>query len=366
MKKTEANIYADPAQDAAISNFEKEIIIYAETEGMHMGMQNKPDSQQSLHPFVKSIESKVQHLHEKNHQAQLPIHGRVVASKLQTDTKEKIKGLQPKLYDMEHKIKQLEGKKKELKPDLKKRLLRRCVHVVISFIAGAEGYFTYEALRYASFPLFAAVVTASAVALGIGFGTHFFAGYILKAKTKLQRIIRYILLLVPSAIFFYVIGHLRADAYNNIINLSLAPNDVMLPPTGGISTWNITLFSYIIFVLSLFFSIWVYKSKEERDKEKEYEAVCDEIAQCEKSMKSIQAEINQSAKEAQQKGAEALERYEYAVATEKRLQAVAKQALYAFIEKNMRFRTDGICPDCFSNPPAFQFTPFFKHIKNEE
>jgi hypothetical protein len=366
MKKTEANIYADPAQDAAISNFEKEIIIYAETEGMHMGMQNKPDSQQGLHPFVKSIESKVQHLHERNHQAQLPIHGRVVASKLEAETKEKIQSLQPKFYDMEHQVKQLEGKKKELKPDRKKRLLRRCVHVVISFIAGTEGYFINESLRYASFPLLAAVVTASAVALGIGFGTHFFAGYILKAKTKLQKVIRYALILVPSAIFFYVIGHLRADAYNNIINLSLSPNDIVLPPSGGISAWNITLFSYIIFILSLFFSIWVYKSKEERDKEKQYEAVCDEIIKCEKSMQSIEVEINRSTKEAQQKGDEALERYEYAVATEKRLQAIAKQALYAFIEKNMRYRTDGRCPDCFSNPPAFQFTPFFNHIKNEE
>lgn len=355
-----ATNYTDATQDATISNFEKEIIIYAETEGMHMGMQNKPEAEEGLYPFVKHIEAKVQHLHERNHQAQLPIHGRVVAQKMQTDTKVKIQNLQPKLNDEEHRVRQLQEEKKQVKPDWKKQLLRRCIHVVIAFIAGAEGYFTYEATRYASFPLLAAAVTAAAIALGIGFGSHFFAGYILKAQTKLQRFIRYSLILVPSALFFYLLGHLRADAYNNIINLTLTPTDIMLPPTGGISAWAITLFSYIIFILSLFFSIWVYKTKEEREQEKRYEAVCKEITQCKKTMEILQTAINQSVQETNQKVAESLERYEYAVAIEKRIQAIAHQALFAFIEKNLRYRTDGICPECFSNPPAFQFTPFFK------
>ncbi len=358
-------ISTSQSQINGFQQVETELSVYAETQGKQTGQKNQPCSDQEYRVLAHNpIESKIQVAIEENHRRSLTLSGGANAQKARHDANAKMKQLQAIHNDAEHKFRQAQEQKKNCSPDTKKQLFRRIVNVVVALVATTEGYVTFEALLQASFPIFPAVITSITIALCIGFGVHAYANAIQNSKTKLRKSILYGILLIVSAVFFYTIGHLRADAYNSVIDLKITPNDLLTPPSNIVSEWKVTFFSNIIFWVSVFLSIYIHKSKAEREQELLFEAACKEADANKKQMIAVSKEIDEIDRDVTRKEEQARINFEAAVATENKLIAFAVQARNAFIDKNMCYRTDGLCPPCFSNPPVFRFTRFFQTHKN--
>lgn len=350
--------------DARTIELEKELLTHSAILGKQNGIQNKPEIVDELKAYnMNYVESKVQAAMNENEQEHLPISGMVVAKKIQTDAKEEISKLGATLADDEHKLWPLEERKKGVAPDLAKRKIRWWINAGTGVIAITDGYFAYEALRAAPIAKIPSLISAIGIAAAIGFSVHILAGFILKAKTKLQKLARYCLVLIPAFIGFYVIGNIRAKAYNGIVNLNsqiAGGSEQVITPVSGL---DITIISFLLFLAALLFSMRYYKSKEERLQEQEYDRVCREIEELKSKMESTRKKIEEIKEEANLKSAEALARYEYALATERRLISLARQAMEVYKDSNLRYRTDGICPVFFSNPPTFNFQTFFDNNK---
>lgn len=350
--------------DVKIIELEKELLTHSEIQGRQNGLQNKPLTVDELKAYnMNYVESKVQFTLNENQQKYLPISGMVVAQKIQSEANEEITKLTATFADNEHKLWPLEERKKETAPDLAKRRIRRWINTGTGVIAIADGVFIYEAARAMPLPKIPAIIIASAIAFAIGFGVRIMARFILKAKNKLQRVFRYCLVLIPAFIGFYYIGNIRAKAYNGIINLNsqiTGQQEQWINPVSGL---DITILSFLLFLAALLFSIRYYKSKEERMLEQEYNRVCLEIEELKNKMKAIQRKIEEIKEEAAKKSAEALARYEYALSTENRIISLARHAMEVYKESNLRYRTDGICPIFFSQPPSFNFQTFFNNAK---
>lgn len=364
MKSQNQHKYADITHDAYINALQEELTSYSEIQGRQNGIQNKPVTEPELRAYImNAIESKVQSALDHNHQIYLPVSGMVLANKIQADAKGKITGIKSSLAEDEHKLGPLEDKKKELIADPKKRLIRMLVYIGAGVISLAEGYFAFEALRLAGFPKIAADCAALGIAIAIGFGTHILAGYIRKAQKPIQRIIRYSIVLIPAFIGFYVLGSLRASGYNSTIDLNPHLNGAFVPQSGAIEGWKITIISFLLFVAALIFSIKYYKTEEEYNQDLAYDNVCAEIKKLIATIKGKHDEIEAIQKEADIRSADALIRYEYAIACENSLQAIARKSLEKYSQSNLRHRTDGSCPNFFSYPPVFNFSLFFDKLK---
>ena len=355
---------SNPFNDAKTIELEKELLNHCEIQGRQNGLQNKPITEEEFRAYILNhIETKIQATLNENEQEHLPISGMVVAQKIQADAKEEINKLNAILADDEHKLWPLEERKKEKAPDLAKRRIRRWINTATGVIAVADGVFVYEAARAMPLPKIPALIIATAIAFAIGFGVHILAGFILKAKTKIQIAFRYCLVLIPAFIGFYVIGHIRAKAYNGIIDLNNQIAGGSEQITTSVSGLDITIISFLLFLAALLFSMRYYKSKEERLQEQEYDRICREIKDLKDKMEATRRKIKDIREEANQKSAEALARYEYALATERCLISLARKAMEVYKDSNLRYRTDGICPVFFSHPPPFNFQTFFNNNK---
>jgi len=356
--------YVNPDQEKHLNDFQNELIGHCQVEGKNTGLTETLKTEAQLRAFIMNhAEAKTQSEIDLNHQLNTPVSGMVIANKAQSDAREKINPLRASLTENEHQLKQLELQKKECSPDKQKRILRICVYVGACIIAIAEGDFGYEAFRAALIPKIPAIFTAFGIAVAVGFGSHFLGGYIKKAKTKLQRFLRYSVVLIPAFLGFYVIGNLRSNAYNEAVNLTSRVKGISLPTAGNVSAWSITIISFLLFLTALLFSIRVYKTEEERQKDQVYDRVSKEIKSILSKSKIAQNTIDEIQKEANEKVEEALARYEYALAIENRLQAIARHGIEAFKSANLRYRTDGIVPEFFSYPPPFRFKLFFDNLK---
>lgn len=359
------HVFVDSVNDGYISSLETELVNYSQLQGKQNGLHNKPVLEPEFRAYIMNyIESKVQSAFDRTQQLYLPISGMAVAQKLQSEATIKINALQSSFEDKEHAMRHLVEKKKRCTPDLQKRKLRLFVYLGTVIISIVEGFFIYEALRQAAFPKLAAFCASIGIAVAIGFGTHILAGYILKAQTRLQKIFRYSIVLIPAFIGFYVIGNLRANAYNNVVNLDTALEKGVVLSSPNVSEISITIISFLLFLITLVFSIRFHKTDAESLQDQEYDRVCIEIRKLNREMNDIKLSILKIQSETSQEVATALNVFEYALSAEKRLQSIANHALELYKESNLRHRTDGLCPVFFSYSPKFSFTLFFDNIKS--
>ena len=366
MKPIKSTGFRDPFSEVKYSVLEKELILLAEVQGKNNGLENKPVSEPEFRAlFLNKIESKIQIAVDVNQQEHLPVSGVVVAQKNQADAGETVKPLAAGLKDKELEYRTLEENKKECTPDLRKRNIRRLVYLGATIIAIAEGFFAYEALRRVPLAKIPAFITSLGMTVALAFGTHILAGYIRKAKTRLQFILRFCISVIPVFIGFFVLGHLRAQGYTTAaqMNLNVHQSTITQPGVSGI---GITILSFLLFLAALIFSIRYHKTEQEEAQEAQYDKACRELSQCENKMMEIRTAIEKTKGTASIQSAEALRRYEYALAIENRLKALGKQVVQEYILKNLCYRTDGLTPAFFSDPPALHFQLFFDNLKKDK
>ncbi len=356
--------YVTPDLGDDVKEFQDSMLGYSETEGKHNAQKNQPDTIDELNALIKNhIEIMTQEQIHQNQQRFLPICGMVIAKKIQSESDQKCKELTGVLNDFEHKIKAVEKIKKELTSDLNQRKKRRLSYLVVTLIGLAEGYLIYEALRRSGFPTLPAFFTALGMAVGIAFATHVLAEYIKRSQSKRQLIFRTCLVLIPAFIFFYLVGNIRADAYNSIAQLKQQTGGALLPQTGKSSGSKIAIVSFLLYCIGLAISVRYAKTKEEKEHEKAYDKVCRECNELQTKINGTKAAIESTRAETAQKVQIALATYEYALARERCLESIAKKSLETYSSNNLRYRTDGKCPSFFSTPPPFSFTTFFNASK---
>lgn len=365
MKLKTTTGYTDMATDAMCSTLEKEMSLFTDVEAKQHGLEGKPQHLPEWSAiYLNKVQSTLQGGIDKNAQL-LPVSGVVVAQKGESEATDAIQPLEASLKDGELKFRQLEERKKEGTPDLRKRLVRKIVYMAASIIAIAEGFFAYEGLRRASLAKFPSFISSVGITVALAFGTHILAGYIRKSTTRLQWITRFCISVIPVFCGLQALGNLRANGYTTAaqMNLSVEQNTI---PQAEVSGLAITTLSFLLFLAALLFSIKFYKSKSEAEFEAAYDKACKELKEHQDKMNGIQQSIDTIKQNARAESAQALAKYEFSITIENRLKNLAKQLINDYIIKNLRFRKDGTTPEFFSNPPELTFRTFFDNVKTNQ
>jgi len=358
--------HTETISDRKYNDLEKELLLLAEVQGRQNGLDNKPLTEREFKAlFLNKVESKIQGAIDENQRENLPVSGAVVAQARQKDANEIIAPLNASLNDKVMERRRLEERKKEFTPDIPKRQIRRLVYLLLVLISITEGFFAYGALRRMPMSMVMSVANSIGIAVAICIATHALAGYIGKAKTRRQFILRFILSVTPVFIGFYALGYLRAKGLNVSAQMDLNVHVITINRP-GVSALAITILSFLLFLAALIVAIKYHKTEEEAKEDKEYDKACKELEIYQNQMEEIRIAIEKTRKEASEQSAQALERYEYSLAVENQLKSLGKQVVQEYIIKNLCYRTDNITPVFFSEPPAMNFRLFFDNLKKDK
>lgn len=361
-----SGFYADPAQEAYLQQKKEHLLATIELQGRQDGSQNRPKTLDEYRAMaLLYIEATIQSCINIIQQKYLPISGMGRAKIIEQDAVKKETEVQIALNEDERKLQVAEGEAKRLKPDVKLIIIRRWVMAGLIFIAAFEGWASYMPFRYSNFPILLALAASIGVAVAVGLASHHLGGGIRKATTTAQAVVRYLVALVPGIIGFGYLGVLRANAFNHTSRLAVGTHEVMNEPRCA-SAVAIAVISILLYWIGLFISAKFYRTQAERVQEEAYETKCVEVADLKASIAQKQAEINDIRQDKAQQIALAFATYEYALAQERGLISFAYEVAEIYKQRNLRHRTDGQCPDCFSHKPTFNFTTFFQNAKPQE
>ncbi len=366
MKQQQSTPFLSTSQNESVLALEKELSIYSEVEGMNNAKHNKPVIIEEFQTFLLNpVQSNLQVYIDENMKLHLGVSGVVESKKHLYDANEKIKPLQSTLEEEAHKKANLAQKKNDCKPDLKKRHIRTWVTIGVIILSIFEGYFIFRAFQIAGLSRLESAIYGIGVGLVLGLATHFLASFLQQGKSRKYFWKRLALITVPLFLIFYYFGSMRVSMYSEALALNIDPNKTTntensVPPT------LLAFISYGMFIVSLGAAMKYSKTKEEKEQDNEYDRVCNEIRITDNKQKEIQKQITLIKEEGKAKSIEALQRYEFARATENQLKAIAKKVINLYISKNLRHRTDGYIPKFFSNPPQLHFTSFFDNLNNNQ
>lgn len=347
-------------------DLEKELLLFAEVQGKQNGIDNKPLTEREFKAqFLNKVESKIQGAIDENQREHLPVSGVVVAQTKQKEANEIINPLAASFNDKGLELRTLEERKKLCAPDLRKRKIRKLFNFILGLISITEGFFAYGALRRIPMAMLPALMNSIGVAAAIAVATHTLAGYIGKAKTRLQFLLRFFISVTPIFLGFSALGNLRAKGLNTAAQMDL--NVHQSTATGsGVSAIAITTLSFLLFLAALIVAIKYHKTEEEMMQDAAYDKVCRELGQCQTKMEEIKTTIEKTKVEVSIQSAAALMRYEHALAIENQLRSLGKQVMQEYILKNLCYRTDGITPVFFAEPPTLNFRLFFDNLKKDK
>ena len=364
MNIVKTNGYESLETNGYINQFETKLLSYSETQAKHNASENMPNTEPELKLLIMNhVHTEVSEAIEKNKQHYSPISGMVVAQKFDTIAKENTREISAELQEDEHMLAQAENMKKENCPNIRLLWVRRIIYLIVAFLSSMEGLYIYEALRSSSFPKMAALISAIALALGLGILTHVAAKHIKRSISWEQRLYRYRLVLIPAFIGFYFIGHLRAAAYTTQAQLNAQVSGVI--GHSAVSGWGVTIICFLTFLLGLIISVKYAKTKAEDIQQNEYDKACREYNKHFKEVRNKKMKISEIQNENHIKTEQALSNFECALAVEKQLKIIAQKAMNIYAVTNIRHRKDGIIPVILSNPPAFEFTTFFENLNNK-
>jgi large-conductance mechanosensitive channel len=355
MAKTKTNTYA--AQETTISKLENDICTYAAVQGRQNALNgNSPRTVEEFKiNIINYIDAKVQETQAHNHQLHIPVSEKVIAENVKKEATLEIQRLQPMLNDREHKKEQLREQKKLLRQSPRKWFWSKISGIISIVTALCESTLPYDGLR-TKFNTTIAIYSCIAIGISIYLFIHLFAHHIKNGATRLIRNLYFLTAMVLPAIGLYSLSNLRANAANGKIDLSIPTTDGFVVLAPNVSVLDITIISFLIYGAALFLAVHVAKTKEEEEKMKGYKNACRELKECNKETKELEKKRDAIAENAQGQEAQAMVTYERAVATKKRIDAIANKALQIYISTNMRFRSDGQCPNFFSDSPPFSFS----------
>jgi flagellar biosynthesis chaperone FliJ len=365
MKLRTTTGYTDMATEALCNTLKQELTLFTDVEAKQHGLEGKPQHLPEWKAiFLNKVESTLQGGIDKNAQL-LPVSGVVVAQKGESEATDAIQPLEASLKDGELNLRQLEEQKKECTPDLRKRMVRKGGYIFTGLVAITDACLNFQTIRRIPLSLIPAIIAAATLAACIMLTTKVIAGFLYKAKSRLQFITRFCISAIPVFIGFYILGYYRFRSNVTTASLNLDPHQTP-PADTGMSGLGIACISFLLFISALLFLVKYYRSKEEKEKERCYDKACRELKEQQDKMNGIQENINTIKQNAREESAQALARYEYALTIEQRLKNLSKQIINDYIIKNLKFRKDSTTPEFFSNPPELTFRTFFDNVKTNQ
>lgn len=252
---------------------------------------------------------------------------------------------QRKVLELEHELKALNSD--PLRRKHAKWLLRLSV-----ICASADAILAYSSFRSSS-PFLLSVISAFTVGLAV-FASHFCAEWFIYSKTRLQVIIKSIIVLGSAFILFSYIGNLRALSLNSVPDISIPNTEVILRHSSQVSGWMIAAISEILFATILYFSILFWRSKEEKRQDNEYvikkgeiDRVKDEGQHIRKEMASIEADALSQSRDARERVAASIDAI-------KKCKTIGISAIHAYKIAYLNFHM-GVVPSFFAGitPPLY-------------
>lgn len=351
------------AVDAMFNKLETELGSFVYTEARQQGLSNSP---KTTNEFQATVLHKVQsHIQEGIYELQREVTPRAAAtvvSQYKKEAQEKTAPLHSALKELEHQKNVCTQKKKQCSLNKSLCKSRNIIYIAEAAIGITEACLSYEALKIAGLSKFPAMTTSIGIGVAIGFGMHYMGRYIKQASNKKQQILRYLLVIIPAFIGFWALGNIRATGYatTEAMDVSIEQNHLQHTTISGLT---LAIISFLLFLVGLLFSVRFAKTKQEEQKDEEYQNVLNEEKEIEKKIQECTQQIDTIQSEYTAKCKESYDNFEYAYCTEQKLQSLSDKLIAEFITTNIRHRTDGI-PNFFANAPKLQYKTFFDNLKN--
>jgi outer membrane murein-binding lipoprotein Lpp len=215
----------------------------------------------------------------------------------------------------------------------------------------------YIGLRNASYPFLLAVAAAIAIGAIISISHIAYCPWIKKASTTTQRNVRALVVLSIALLFFAVLSNLRADAATQVVSLNDGSSDILVQSAPHISKWAVLLISFTLFCVVFFFSLLVWKSKEERQQELEHHKLSKSVTELTTQVSTLKAEIEAINNKVQIEKNEARACHEYLNDVIERMKHVGENAIAIY--KHVYAKYHQSVPAFFESSPLIVYEDSF-------
>lgn len=348
------NTFSIPVVENTINSLQIELEGFATTQGRQDGQKKDEIASHTFDITIKSyIKAKGQEAIDIIRQAVL-VAGQVLHIKEleQIAENDRVKK-QSIIHDKEHQLVALQRVKKSIIPDPFKLKYSVWLLPLSMFVGSADGTMTYPGLRSASYSTILALIASVAIALSISSSHIFYAPWVMHSKNKLLRILKISVILAVAFLFFFWISNIRAEGINNGINITVPEYGDQIDSSPHISQWAICGISFALFTVILFFSLLVWRSREERLRDAKYLKTCGDINKLESEIRILQKEITDTQNSILIQKRDARIAYDYVKKSIQRTKNICEAAITTYTQNYARYHNT--VPNFFTDTPGLQY-----------
>ncbi len=320
--------YSHPEVEGLISTLNAHLNEdFAPLEGKQDGLREQTITETEFKVRVLDyVKSTVQMSIDKVRHLLLPSSAFFNAKEAEELAKQKCTTKQFEINEKEQALIQLKRKEKNYTTDPFKKKYGRYLFAVALVVGVADGCLAYGSFRQASYPIFLAITAAAAIAAVISAAHYAYCPWIKKAPTEFRKKIRVATVLGIAFIFFSFISHLRVEAAAQVVDISTG-SDVLVQSVPHISQWAVCFISLTLFAAVFFMSLLLWKSKDERVKDAEHDALCDQIQQGEDQIQKLKEDIIGIRNKVQEDKRQARDCYDYTSKAIERMRHIGENAI---------------------------------------
>lgn len=231
------------------------------------------------------------------------------------------------------------------------------IKFLIFMISFAESFMVYRGLSYAGIGTLGSMITSVAIGAGLFVVTDYAAYFIRNSKHIWIAWVKGIAISMVMYTIFYAISLVRVVGSHNeaIVNSGFINENQTVTE---ISPAILAIISTSLFIIGVLLVIFYGMSKSESQLLKEYIRNVKKRRTLKRDIHSISIAIKKLEDDSFLSCKEALENFDKTRSSHNLLAQLANEAMTTFISVNLRYRTDGYCPDYFANPLPFEFSYF--------
>lgn len=367
-KSLEPKNFTHPAIEKFIADTKAELNDYCQLQGKEDAMRDAQLSEQLFKIKIKDfVHSRTQLTIDFIRNTLLVTSKVFDAAEVERKAPQKMQEKNNEINNRRHLWHSLKRKLQTFNVDQFKRKFGSWLIPFAIIVGLADGALANAGFRHGGYTIMQALLASFAIAFAISVSHFFYTVWIKKAKTEATRILRTIMVLIFALIFFYWLGNLRAAAANEIVNISLDGNNETTATGPNLNDWAIAGISFVLFSAVFFLSLLLYRSKEERLLEQEYDKVKNELLSTEQEIKRLEKERDEIEINAALQKSESRKIFDYATSSIRKCKNIGIDAVNVYKQMYTRFHND-IIPAFFSEPINFTYDESFQftHLPKTE
>ncbi|MEK7585795.1 MAG: hypothetical protein AAB477_00980 [Patescibacteria group bacterium] len=353
--------FSHPAVEACITNLDSELTDFAPLQGKEDAQKDSELTETLFTIKVRDhVRSKVQMAIDFIKNSLLVTSMVFDASQIDRDAQKKVQEINNETNDHLQVRASLKRKQTAIIIDPLKKKYGKWLMIIALFVGAGDAALAFGSFRHGAYTVLQALLAALAIGAVISVSHLVYARWIKRAKTEAQRVIRIFTILSVAFIFFAWIGNLRAQASNNTVSIALDGNNVSAVSSSHLNGWAIAIISFVLFAAVLFLSLLLWKSKEERLIEQEYDKLETEILKIDAEIKAFGIQKTEIESKAAIQKSEARKVFDYAISSIRRCKNIGQSAITKYKQTYARFHNDVVPPffgsSCdFTYEESFQF-----------